>query len=476
MAKKKRRDAPKPPTSGLTITRVALDTLKPDPNNPRTHDETNLGAIQGSLDAFGQVEPLVIQAGTGRIIAGHGRLEAMKRRGDTQADVVEVDVTDEQADAMGIALNRTSELSGWDGNRLIESLQSLPAELLKATGFGADGLKSLLTAHQPPTTEEDEPPAPLPEAVSRKGDLWLLGEHRLLQGDSTSHEDVTRLMNGERAVLFATDPPYLVDYNMRSGFGIKQKRTGKTGTKDWSKVYGGENWDDGDLERNKDLYNRFIACAVKNAITDHAAWYCWHASRRQIMVENAWEQNGAFVHQQVIWVKTRCILTRCTMLWQHEPCFIGWKKGQKDIPILQQIGALPRQHETAMHGWKKGDRPPVYQRIGDYVSTVWDIPSKEVENDEHPTSKPVRIFGIPMELHTQEGDLCYEPFSGSGSQIIAGEHLRRRVNAIEIEPRFVDVAVRRWQALTGLEATHKESGKTWRQTAKARKVSVPDGS
>lgn len=471
MSKKRRTEAARTdspattlPARELVITTVPIDQLKPDPKNARTHDETNLAAIAGSLGAFGQVEPLLVQKGTGRIIGGHGRLETMKRMGETHAQVVELDITDEKADALNIALNRTAELAGWHNPTLIERLQELPPELAESTGFGAAGLKALIAAAHPPQTAEDEPPAPLPKAVSKTGDLWLLGDHRLLCGSSTSDEDVARVMAGERAALFATDPPYLVGYTGMNHPGTKVSRARTSLNKD--AVDYGKTWDDHDA--NSDLYAHFIACAQKHAIAKNAAWYCWHASKRQAMLEAVWEKAGAFVHQQVIWVKTRPVLTRSNMLWQHEPCFLGWAKGRKDVPIYNQVGALVNQHEPALHGWKQGDRPPVYQRLGDYVSTVWQIPSKEIESDEHPTSKPVRIFGIPMELHTKEGEVCYEPFSGSGSQIIAGEHLRRRVRAIEIEPRYVDVAVRRWQTLTGKEATLEATGETWEATAAAR--------
>lgn len=474
MAKKTKKPPaidPKPPVTEMHIERVPIESLAPDPNNPRVHPEDNIEDIKGSIDAFGQVEPLVVQKGTNRVIAGHGRIEVMKRRGDTHAFVNIVDCTDEQAEAMGIALNKSPLGAGWDNAKLIASLKSLPEDLLIATGFGSDGLKELMDSAHPPTTSEDEEPAPLADAVSKKGDLWILGNHRLLNGDSTVHEDVRRLMDGEKAQLFATDPPYLVGYTGTNHPGTKVSRARTSLNKDHKGSYG-KTWDE--FDANSELYAKFIAAAQTEALMDNAAWYCWHASKRQAMLEGVWEKAGAFVHQQVIWVKTRPVLTRSNLLWAHEPCFMGWKKGQKDVPIYNKVGSLVEQHESCFHGWKQGDRPPLYQRLGDFVTTVWEIPSKEIESDEHPTSKPVRIFGIPMELHTKEDDICYEPFSGSGSQIVAGEQLRRRVRAIEIEPRYVDVAIRRWQTLTGQEATHAETGKTWRQTAKARKVTVPD--
>ena len=163
---------------------------------------------------------------------------------------------------------------------------------------------------------------------------------------------------------------------------------------------------------------------MAEAIEPNAAWYCWHASRRQAMLEAVWEKHGAFVHQQIIWAKDRPILTRSWYMWQHEPCFFGWVRPKK---------------------------PP---RIADdYPPTVWNIPTIPAgQTTDHPTSKPVELFAIPMRQHTKAGDVCYEPFAGSGSQIIAAEQLSRRCYAIEISPVFCDVVVKRYEDFTGQKA------------------------
>ena len=216
--------------------------------------------------------------------------------------------------------------------------------------------------------------------VSRPGDLWLLGDHRLLCGDSTKADDVIRVMHNQKAILFASDPPYLVDYD---GTNHPSKQGDPDKNKDWGNSYG-ITWDDS--SQGPELYEGFIKAAIEHAILPNAAWYCWHASRRQAMVEGVWEKFGAFVHQQIVWAKDRGILTRSYYLWQHEPCFFGWLKGNK---------------------------PP---RVSDdYPSTVWTLPTVKVgEKTEHPTSKPIEVFAIPMRQHTKPGEVCFEPFSGSG--------------------------------------------------------------
>lgn len=465
MAKKK-PETPKPPTHGLTIVRVPIDSLKPDPDNPRTHDEANLGAIKGSLDAFGQVEPLVVQKGTGRIIAGHGRLESMKRRGDTEADIVEVDCTDEQATAMGIALNRSGELAGWDMPRLAGLIQSLPEPMQAATGFSPDDLQEILEDINPPTIIEDEAPAPAPKAVTKPGDLWLMGKHRLLCGDSTKSEDVDKVMDGKKAALVATDPPYLVDYT-----GSRPDKGNRTSGKDWSNVY--HEVDIVDAE----AFFKGLFRNVLRVLAPHSAIYCWHAHRRVGLIQRIWGELGILDHQEIIWVKPGTVFGRVYWHFRHEPCLMGWRQGSKpehDGLFVNNSVWDKTGNEKSLDDMSKAE---LLKMIKD-ASSVWEIDwegKSRIIGNEHPTQKPVEIFARPMRKHTQKGAICFEPFSGSGSQLSAAEQTGRICYGIELEPVFVDVAIRRWQGLTGQEAIHAETGKTWRQTAKSRKVSVPNG-
>lgn len=175
----------------------------------------------------------------------------------------------------------------------------------------------------------------------------------------------------------------------------KTKRQEKRKNKSWKSTYA-ITWDD--ATTNPDLYDKFCGVAVQIAITKRAAWYCWHASRRQSMVEAVWNKHGAFVHQQIIWVKDRPILTHSLYLWQHEPCFFGWVR--------------PHQPNRVAH---------------DFLPSVWQIPTVPVgQPTEHPTTKPVELFAIPMRQHTRRGDICYEPFCGSGERLQPGGRPARR--------------------------------------------------
>jgi DNA modification methylase len=408
-----------------------IASLKPYESNPRLHSDNQVAKVAASIASYGWTVPLLITE-DGEVIAGHGRLLAAQHLGLTEVPVIRLShLSAEQVRAYRVADNQLVLAGAWDEELLAAELHALNAAGfdLDLTGFDQEDLDRLLAPldESDGLAGEDVIPEPPVNPVSRPGDLWLLRDHRLLCGDSTKADDVIRVMHNQKAILFATDPPYLVDYD---GTNHPSKQGWPDKNKDWSESYA-ITWDD--ASQGPELYEGFIKAAIEHAILPNAAWYCWHASRRQAMVENVWEKFGAFVHQQIVWAKDRGILTRSYYLWQHEPCFFGWLKGNK---------------------------PP---RVSDdYPSTVWNLPTVKVgEKTEHPTSKPVDVFAIPMRQHTRHGEICYEPFSGSGSQIIAGETTGRRVFAIEISPQYVDVAVRRWQTASGKIAMLDGAGRSF---------------
>ena len=408
----------------LDLRRVPANSLLPNPRNWRTHPKAQQEALRGILAEVGYADALLVRDTPKglQLIDGHLRAETTP---DATVPVLVLDVTEEEADKILLTLDPLAAMA--EGNP--ESLRAL-FELVETSSEAVQKMFDDLAKEYgalPGPRPLDDPGAKFDEAGNLRkkwgvelGQLWKLGDHRLLCGDSTNPVDVTRLMNGERAILFATDPPYLVGYDGKNHPGTKISESRPSLNTDWSENYG-TSWDEADAKQNSDLYDRFIKVAVEIAILPNAAWYCWHASRRQRMVEEAWEKNGAFVHQQIIWSKpNRPILTRSWYLWAHEPCFFGWLKG---------------------------NRPP--KETTDYGRTVWEIDSLTTDRPDHPTPKPLEIFAIPMCQHSKAGDLCYEPFSGSGSQIIAGEREGRRVYAMEISPAYVAVSLERWAEATG---------------------------
>jgi len=423
--------------AGLEVKRVPLHALHVDPSNARIHPDVNIDAIVGSLRRFGQAEPLVVQSGTGRIVAGNGRYVAMKRLGWTECDVVEIAVDDATATALAIALNRTAALAEWDEPNLARLLESLRDDgALEGVGFSEEDLDSLLDEIARGELGEDDKdvaPALLPNAVSLLSDLWRLGDHRLLCGDSTKAEDLARLMAGEKAVLWATDPPYSVDYTGNN----RRIDDGKRAGKDWSHVYH-------EIEDLGAFLDGTFRASLPH-LREDAPVYLSHANLQQPVVAKVFEAHGILFHQVIIWVKPGGVFGHSYYQWQHEPCAFGWRKGHK-----------PKQ------GIEK-------------FTTVWQVDwegKQRVLGNEHPTQKPLRLFEIPMEQHTRPGDVVLETFSGSGSQIVAAEKLRRRCRAMEIEPAFVDVAIRRWEKATGKEAVLDETGKTFAEVAAERGVSL----
>ena len=416
----------------MKLVQVRIDDLNSAVYNPRVDLQPGdpvYESLKRSVETFGYLQPIIVNRRNNRVVGGHQRLKVLKDLGYDNVDVVFVDLSVEREKALNLTLNKS--VGEWDEPKLASLLQEfegLPDFDVELTGFAPEEIGDLISRvldQETPSGSDDgfDPDAALDlrrPAITREGELIELGQHRLLCGDSTKANHVRRLMNGQRAVLFATDPPYLVGYDGTNHPGSSRATDPSGKNKDWSGSYA-ITWDD--AEANPRLYEDFCRVAVAEAITANAAWYCWHASRRQAMVEEAWRKFGAFVHQQIIWVKDRPILTRSWYSWQHEPCFFGWVR--------------PHQpHRVA----------------NDFLSSVWHIPTVSPgQRTDHPTSKPVEVFAIPMRQHTRRGDICYEPFCGSGSQLIAAEQLGRRCYALEISPHYCDVIVRRWLHFVGEE-------------------------
>lgn len=406
---------------------MLIDEIHLDPANARMGH--NVERIAGSLAQYGQRKPIVVNRNeANKVEAGNGTLQAARSLGWTHVAVVLVE--DEPSVAIGFAIadNRTAELSQWDYEALQTLIGSLDPDLELVTGFEGEELEEMLRA------AGIDLDGPLPEAGDAEpqidraaelaadwgvapGQMWRLPsrvegrEHRIICGSSTDAAVVQRLMGGERAALFATDPPYLVDYD---GTNHPQawNNPKPSMNKDWSESY--KDWDA--ATQGAELYDGFVATAIEHAIVENAAWYCWHASRRQAMLEEVWERHGAFVHQQIIWAKDRPVLTRSFYMWQHEPCFFGWIRGKKPRRVVDE-----------------------------WLSSVWSFPTQTAfERTDHPTQKPLELFEIPMRQHTEVGEICYEPFSGSGTQIVAAENLGRQCRAVELAPQFVAVALDRY--------------------------------
>ncbi len=430
----------------MKLERIRIEELNAAEYNPRVDLQPGdpvYESLKRSVETFGYLEPIIVNRRNNTVVGGHQRLKVLRDLGYDKVEVVFVDLPPEREKALNLALNKI--VGEWDETklaRLLQEFQDFPDLDVTLTGFDADEadelISRMLDRESPGGNDDDfDPDAALDlerPAVTQEGELLELGAHRLLCGDATDSDDVRRLMAGKRAPLFATDPPYLVGYDgMNHPGSTKAKKRRRDKNKDWSGSYA-VTWDDADA--NPDLYERFYRVAVAEAVTKSAAWYCWHASRRQAMVEEVWQKFGAFVHQQIIWVKDRPILTRSWYTWQHEPCFFGWVRPNRPRRVAE-----------------------------DFLSSIWHIPTiAPGQRTDHPTSKPLEVFAIPMRQHTRRGDVCYEPFCGSGSQLIAAEQLGRRCYALEISPHYCDVIVRRWIHCVG-EGAPPELAERYRMPA-----------
>lgn len=385
-----------------------LAVLHPAPWNPRTISEERFQNLCRSIEAdpeFLWRRPILAQA-DGAIYAGNMRYRAAAHLGLETLPAIVEDVPD--ALARERALRDNAQWGVWEEDGLAALLDRLRQEGadLDLVGFDDRDLQQILRRldEQGGLTDPDAAP-PLPEEPqTRRGDLYQLGEHRVLCGDSTDPDDVARLMGGERATLLATDPPYLVDYTAGKEAADRQ-------------------WDTfQDADQAVAFFRRFLEIGL-DYLTPSAPVYQWHAHRRQALVEEAWRQAGLLMHQQIIWVKTRGVLGRSHYCWQHEPCFYGWRQGKQ-----------PRR------------RPPTSD------TTVWHVDQRGEQDGIHPTQKPVELFRRPIQYHTRTGEICFEPFLGSGTQVIAAEQLERRCFGLELEPAYVDVVVARWEAWSGKKA------------------------
>ena len=414
--------------SSPPVETVPTSKLFCSPSNPR-HNEAAVPHVAASIRRFGWQQPIVARR-TGEVIAGNTRLKAAQSLGMETVPVWWFDGTDLDAAAFAIADNRSHEFASWNDAELARLLEQLKAEdSLDGVGFTDDDLDALVARLREQeeidkALTDDGPDDPPTVATAQLGDLWHLGEHRLLCGDSTSLKDVLRVMAGDKAALVATDPTYLLDYT-----GERPNDS----CKDWTATYR-----EIDIE-DADGFFRAVFTNVLEVLGPKAAIYCWHAHKRCGDIQRIWRDLGILDHQQIVWVKPTPVFGRVYWHFQHEPCVMGWRQGDK----------------------------PEHDGVHEHTS-VWecDWDGKARISGDHPTSKPVELFVRPMKKHTKPGDVVFEPFSGSGSQLIAAERTGRRCRAIEISPPYVDVAIRRWQKATGQEATL--DGKTFAAVAAER--------
>ena len=403
------------------VERRAVESLIPYARNARTHSDEQVAQIAASIKEWGWTTPVLVDE-TGQIIAGHGRVMAARKLGIEEIPVMVASGWSEaQRRAYVLADNQLAANAGWDMDLLKVELGDLGEAGfdLDLIGFSGDMLAGLLEEQTEGLTDEDAVPDVPAEPVTVLGDVWTLGRHRLMCGDSTSIDHLQQLCDGQLVDMWLTDPPYNVAYE------------GKT--KDALTIKNDKMGDESFRQFLRDAY--VAADAVMKA---GAVFYIWHADSEGYNFRGAAKDAGWTVRQCLIWKKQTMVMGRQDYHWKHEPCLYGWKDG------AAHLWATDRKQTTILE---------------------FDRPSK---NAEHPTMKPVELFEYQMLNNTKGSDIVLDSFSGSGTTAIACEKHGRNARLMELDPKYCDVIIKRWQEFTGQEAVHAESGKTFNEMSNAK--------
>lgn len=383
----------------LKIEYLPVSALKPYEKNARKHKKLDVDNIAMSIEKYGMNDAIGIWGKDNIIVEGHGRLEACKKLGIDTVPVVRLDhLTDDQRREYAIAHNATAELSEWDLDILGEELAEIDL-----SGFDFDFCievseeKGIVEDEAPEIDEQSEP-------ISKLGDIWQLGRHRLMCGDSTKPDDVQKLMGGgQMADMLLTDPPYNVAYEGKT----KEKLTIKN--------------DSMQNDKFREFLRNAFTCADA-VMKPGAVFYIWHADLEGYNFRGACFDIGWKVRQCIIWNKNSMVMGRQDYQRKHEPCLYGWKDG------ASHLWASDRKQTTVIN---------------------WDRPTKA---DIHPTMKPVGLFDYQIKNNTKGGDIVLDLFNGSGTTIMACEQNGRIGYAMELDPRYVDATIKRWETFTGQKA------------------------
>lgn len=395
----------------MQIETMKLSELKPAEYNPRVNLEPGMPEfekLKASIEEFGFIDPPIFNKQTNCLVGGHQRVAVAKYLG--LCDEIEVSVVDlpiEKEKALNIALNKIS--GKWDEEKLAELLKELGTLELDLSGFEDVEIEEIIEQYDTDLelrTEaiDDEYEIELPKKPKAKlGDIYRLGVHRLMCGDSTDSKQVAQLLDNQKATLLVTDPPYNVDYQGKGKETLKIKNDSKNG---------------------KEFYEFLVQAfaSAKDNLELGSSFYVWYASSEVVNFQTALESNGFMVKQELIWNKNSMVLSRQDYHWKHEPCLYGWLEG-------------------AAHFWNS-DRKQ---------TTVLDFDRPTV-NKEHPTMKPVPLFDYQIKNSSKRNANVLDLFGGSGTTMIACEQNKRKAHLMELDPRYVDVIIDRWERFTGCKA------------------------
>lgn len=387
----------------MNIEKKKLADLQPADYNPRKDlkpGDADYEKLKRSIEEFGYVDPIIWNERTGRICGGHQRYKILKAQGIEEAEVVIVNFDEEKEKAFNIALNKVN--GEWDNDKLALLLTDLDAADfdVSLTGFDPDEIEDLLGGETEAKEDDFDVQAELEKpAFSMQGDIWILGRHRLLCGDSTKADSYERLLDGQKVQLVLTDPPYNVDYEGSAG-----------------KIKNDNLKDEAFYQFLLDAFTQ-----MHSAMADDASIYVFHADTEGLNFRKAFKDAGFYLSGCCIWKKPSLVLGRSPYQWQHEPCLYGWKQKGK-------------------HQWYTGRKE----------TTIWEF-EKTKKNSDHPTMKPIPLLCYPIMNSTMTGCNVLDPFGGSGSTLIACEQTDRTCFTIELDEKFCDVIVNRFIELVGTD-------------------------
>lgn len=396
------------------IERKKVAGLIPYARNARTHSDEQVAQIAASIKEWGWTTPVLVDE-SGEIIAGHGRVMAARKLNiDEIPTMTATGWSKAQKQAYVLADNQLPQNAGWDVDLLSVEMKDLDSEGfdLSLIGFDDDMMANMLVEETEGLTDEDAVPDVPDNPVTVEGDVWLLGNHRLMCGDSTSIDAVEALCGEHRADMWLTDPPYNVAYEGKTQNALK--------------IQNDEMGDDQFRQFLRDSYS-----AADTVMKPGAVFYIWHAHTHSRATHGAAHDVGWQIRQCLIWKKSSMVMGRQDYQWQHEACLYGWKEG------AGHLWAADRKQTTILE---------------------FDRPSR---NKEHPTMKPVALFEYQMLNNTKGQDIVLDTFGGSGTTMIAAEKNGRHSRLMELDPKYCDVIVQRWQGFTGKQAKLEGSGETF---------------
>lgn len=409
----------------MQIEEIKTEELKPYSRNPRKND-TAVDAVAKSIQEFGFKIPIVIDS-RNEIVCGHTRWKAAKKLGMESVPCIRADdLTPQQIKAFRLVDNKTSELAEWDFDMLDIEIGDITDIDLGVFGFEDE-------PEEPEAEEDDYQVQLLEDTITKPGDIYRLGDHLLICGDSTDLMTVQKLFSeGETADLVVTDPPYNVAYHSKAG-SI-------------------QNDDMGDSEFYEFLHAAFNT--MQEVMKPGGVFYIWHADSEGINFRTAVRNSGLLCKQCLIWVKNSLVLGRQDYQWQHEPCLYGWKPGAAHyfIDDRTQTTVIEDQHQEFRKMRKEELVKLLEEMQADKISTTIIREDKPSRSDEHPTMKPIKLLARGIKNSSRPGEIVLDLFGGSGSTMMACEQLGRKCRMVELDPKYCDVIVDRWERLTGKRA------------------------